>query len=93
MMRPTTQVVSMMVEIAVSTPTLITALIVIVIIRKIVPLGLLFLKLEMASVMTRQTMLTAIMMVETAVDLALILITALNVHVLVKLMAMEFQML
>ena len=67
MMRPTILVASMMVEIAVSTSTLMTALIVLVIIRKIVPLGLLFLKLEMASVMTRPTMLTAIMMAETVV--------------------------
>ena len=67
MMRPTILVASTMVEIAVSTSTLMTALIVLVIIRKIVPLGLLFLKLEMASVMTRPTMLTAIMMAETVV--------------------------
>ena len=67
MMRQTNQVASTMVEIAVSTSTRITALIVFVIIRKTVPLGLLFLKLEMASVMTRPTMLTAIMMVETVV--------------------------
>ena len=66
MMRPTTQVASMMVETAVSTSTLMTALIVLVIIRKIVPLGLLFLKLGMASVMMRPTMLIAIMMVELA---------------------------
>ena len=67
MMRPTILVASTMVEIAVSTSTRITALIVFVIIRKTVPLGLLFLKLEMASVMTKPTMLTAIMMVETVV--------------------------
>ena len=67
MMRPTILVASTMVEIAVSTSTRPTALIVLVIIRKIVPLALLFLKLEMASVMTRPTMLTAIMMAETVV--------------------------
>ena len=67
MMRPTILVASTMVEIAVSTSTRITALIVFVIIRKTVPLGLLFLKLEMASVMTKPTMLTAIMMAETVV--------------------------
>ena len=81
MMRPTILVASTMVEIAVSTSTLMTALIVLVIIRKIVPLGLLPPLLETVSAMTRQTMLTAIMMVETAVDPALILITALNVIV------------
>ena len=58
----------MMVEIAVLTPTPITALSAFVTIQKIVPLGLLFLKLEMVSVMTGLTMLTAIMMAETAVD-------------------------
>ena len=80
MMRPTTQVASMMVEIAVSTSTPITALIVLVIISKIVWLGLLPLLLETVSAMSRPTMLTAIMMVETAVDMASILITALIVH-------------
>ena len=67
MMRKTIRVASTMVEIAVSTSTRITALIVFVIIRKTVPLGLLFLKLEMASVMMRPTMLSAIMMAETVV--------------------------
>ena len=71
----------MMVEIAVSTPTRITALTAFATIKKIVPLGLLFLKLEMVSVMTRQIMLIAIMMEEIVVDLALTLITALNVIV------------
>ena len=84
MMRPTILVASTMVEIAVSTPTRITALTAFVTIKKIVPLGLLLLKLEMASVMTRQTMLTAIMMVETAVDMPSILITALIVHVITR---------
>ena len=70
----------MMVEIAVSTSTRTTALIVLVIIRKIVPLGLLPLLLETVSAMTRQTMLTAIMMVETAVDMPSILITVLIVN-------------
>ena len=81
----------MMVEIAVSTPTRITALTAFATIKKIVPLGLLFLKLEMVSVMTRQIMLIAIMMAEIVVDPALTLITALNVIVWVKLLAMEFQ--
>ena len=72
----------MMVEIAVSTSTLMTALNAFVTIKKIVPLGLLFLKLEMASVMTKPTMLTAIMMVETAVDMTSILIIALIVNVI-----------
>ena len=67
MMRRTNPVASTMVEIAVSASKRITALIVFVIIRKTVPLGLPFLKLEMASVMTRPTMLTAIMMAETVV--------------------------
>ena len=43
--------------------------------------------------MMRQTMLIVITMAETVVDLALTLITALNVIVWVKLLAMEFQML
>ena len=84
MMRRTNPVASTMVEIAVSIPTLMTALIVLVIIKKIVPLGLFPLLLEMASVMTRQTMLTAIMMVETAVDMPSILITALIVHAITR---------
>ena len=88
MMRPTTQVASTMVENAVSTSTLMTALIVLVIIRKIVPLGLLPLLLETVSAMTRQTMLTAIMMVETAVDMPSILITALIVHVITRRLAL-----
>ena len=83
----------MMVEIAVSTPTPITALSAFVTIQKIVPLGLPPLLLETVSVMMEQTMLSAIMMVEIVVDLALTLITVLNVHVLVKLLAMEFQIL
>ena len=61
----------MMVETAVSTSTQITALIVLVIIKKTVLLGLLPLLLEMVSVMTGPTMLTAIMMVEIAVVLVL----------------------
>ena len=81
MMRQTMQTVTMMVEIAVSTSTPITALIVLVIIKKIVLLGLFPLLLEMVFVMTRPTMLTAIMMVEIVVDLASTLITALNVIV------------
>ena len=84
MMRPTILVASMMVEIAVSTTIRITALIVHVIIRKIVLLDLLFLKLEMASVMTRPTMLTAIMMAETAADMTSTLIIALIVHAITR---------
>ena len=61
----------MMVEIAVSTSTPITALIVLVIIKKTVLLGLLPLLLETVFVMTGPTMLTAVMMVETAVVLVL----------------------
>ena len=80
MMRPTTQVASMMVEIAVLTPTPITALTAFVTIKKIVLLGLPPLLLETVSVMMGQIMLTAIMMVETAVDMTSILITALIVH-------------
>ena len=93
MMSLTMQTVIMMVEIAAFTSTQITALIAYVIIRKIVLLGLLPLLLETVSVMTRPTMLTVIMMVEIVVDPALTLITALNVIVWVKLLAMEFQML
>ena len=61
----------MMVETAVSTSTRITALIVLVIIKKTVLLGLLPLLLETVSVMTGPTMLTVITMVETAVVLVL----------------------
>ena len=61
----------MMVEIAVSTPTLMTALNAFVTIKKIVLLGLPPLLLETVSVMMGQTMLSAIMMVEIVVDLAL----------------------
>ena len=56
-------------------------------------LALLLLKLETVSAMTRRTMLTVIMMVEIVVDPALTLITVLYVYVLMKLLAMEFQML
>ena len=85
--------VTLILESAALTSTWITVLIALVIIRKIVPLDLLPLLLEMASVMTRPTMLTVITMVEIVVDLALTLITALNVIVLVKLLVMVFQML
>ena len=61
--------------------------------KKTVLLGLLPLLLETVSVMICQITLTAIMMVEIVVDLALTLITALNVIVWVKLLAMELQML
>ena len=60
----------MMVEIAVSTSTWITALIALVTIKKTVLLGLLPLLLEMGCVMTRQMLLTATMMGEIAVELA-----------------------
>ena len=60
----------MMVEIAVSTSTLITVLIALVIILKIVQLALLFLKLETVSVMMGPIMLTVTLMVEIVVDLA-----------------------
>ena len=63
--------VTLMVEVAVSTSTQITALIAHVIIKKTVLLGLLPLLLEMVSVMMRRIMQTAIMMVETAVVLVL----------------------
>ena len=86
MTRPTMLTVIMMVEIAVSTSTPITALIVLVIILKIVQLVLLFLKLETVFVMTRPTMLTAITMVEIAVDHARWLANVRNVPVLVELM-------
>ena len=80
MMRPTPQVAFMMVGIAVSTPTLITALTAFVSIKKIVLLGLSPLLLETVSVMMRPTMLTAIMMEVTAVYMTPILNTALIVH-------------
>jgi hypothetical protein len=68
MMRLTILTVALMAESAALTSTLITVLIAIVITRKIVLLGLFPLLLEMVSVMTGPTMLTAIMMVETAVS-------------------------
>ena len=71
MTRQTMLTVTMMVEIAVSTSTQITALIALVAIKKTVLLGLLPLLLEMVSVMTRQTMPTVIMTEETAVALVL----------------------
>ena len=60
-----------MVDIDVSTSTQTTALIALVTIKKTVLLGLLSLLLEMVSAMTGATMLTVIMMVETAVVLVL----------------------
>ena len=74
----------MMVETAVSTSTRITAQIANVIIKKTVLLGLLPLLLEMVSVMTGPTMLTAIMTAETAVDMTSILIIALIVHAITR---------
>ena len=68
MMRQTMLTVTLMEEIVASTSTLITALIVLVIIRKIVLLDLLFLKLQMVSAMMRPTMLNVITMVEIVVD-------------------------
>ena len=70
MMRPTILVASTMVEIAVLTPTPITALSAFVSIKKIVLLGFLTLLLETVSVMMGQIMLYVITMVETVVDLA-----------------------
>ena len=67
----------MMVEIAVSTPTLITALTAYVTIKKIVLLGLPPLLWETVSVIMGQRMLTAIMMVEIVVDMMLTLVTVL----------------
>ena len=68
MMRPTILVASTMVEIAVLTPTPITALTVFVTIKKIVLLGLPPLLLEIVFAMMRLTMLTVTMMVEIAVS-------------------------
>ena len=65
---PTMLTVTMMVEIAASTSTRITALIAHVIIKKTVLLGLLPLLLETVFVMLRLTMLTVTMMVETVVS-------------------------
>ena len=62
--------VTLILESAALTSTWITALIVLVIIRKIVLLDLLPLLLEMVSVMTGQIMLTVTLMVEIVVDLA-----------------------
>ena len=84
MTRPTMLTVSTMVEIAVSTTSiLITALIAHVIIKKTVLLDLLPLLLETGFVMTRPTMLTAIMMVEIAVSIST-QITALIAYVIMK---------
>ena len=69
MMRVTMLIVSLMVETAVSTLTQINALIAYVITKKTVLLGFLPLVLAMASVMTRLTILPAIMMEETVVDI------------------------
>ena len=71
MTRPIMLTVTLMVEIAASTSTWITVLIALVTIKKTVLLGLLPLLLETVSVMTGPTMLTAVMMVETAVVLVL----------------------
>ena len=68
MMRQTMLTVTMMVEIAVSTSPPITALIVLVIIKKTVLLDSLPLLLEMAPVMTGPTMMTVPSMVETVVS-------------------------
>ena len=74
----------MMVEIAVSTTTQITALTVFVTIKKTVWVDSLHLLLEMVSVMMGPTMKTAIMMEETAVDMTSILIIALIVHAITR---------
>ena len=68
MMRQTMLTVTMMVEIAVSTSPPITALIVLVIIKKTVLLDSLPLLLEMAPVMTGPTMMTVTTMAETVVS-------------------------
>ena len=61
-------IVTLMAESAALTSRRITVLIALVIIKKPVQLALLPLLLEMVSVMTRPTMLTATMMVEIAVS-------------------------
>ena len=86
MMRVTMLIATMMVEIAVSTSTLITVLIVLVFILKIVLLGLFLMLLAMASVMMRLTMQTAIMMEEIVVELAHPRANVPIVSVLVELM-------
>ena len=63
-----------------SSQTQINALIAYVIIKKTVLLALLPLLLETVSAMMRQTMLTAIMMAETVVDMMLTQITVLIVN-------------
>ena len=77
---------TMMEVIAASTSTWISALIAHAFIKRTVLLGLLPLLLETVSVMTRQIMLTAIMMAETAVVLVLSKTTVHNVNVLAELM-------
>ena len=79
MMRVTMLIATLMVETAVSTSTRITALIAFVITKKTVLLGFLLLVLAMASVMTRLTILPAIMMEETVVDIVSTLIFVLTV--------------
>ena len=69
MMRVTMLIATLMVEIAVITSTRITALTAYVITKKIVLLGFLPLLLPMASVMMRLTILPAIMMKETVVNI------------------------
>ena len=79
MMRVTMLIATLMGETAVSTSTWITALIVYVITKKTVLLGILPLVLAMASAMTRLTILPAIMMEETVVDIMPTLIFVLTV--------------
>ena len=79
MMRVTKLIATLMVETAVSTSTRITALIAFVITKKTVLLGILPLVLAMASAMTRLTILPAIMMEETVVDIVSTLIFVLTV--------------
>ena len=69
MMRVTMLIATLMVEIAVLTSTRITVLIAFVITKKTVLLGFLPLLLPMASVMMRLTILPAIMMKETVVNI------------------------
>jgi hypothetical protein len=79
MMRVTMLIATLMVATAVLTSTRITALIAYVITKKTVLLGFLPLVLAMASVMTRLTILPAIMMEETVVDIMSTLIFVLTV--------------
>ena len=82
MMRVTMLIATLMAVTAVSTSTQITALSANVTFMKIVFLVLFLMWLVTASVMMRQTMSTAIMMKETAVDIVLTLIFVPTVDVI-----------